>query len=144
MPLVYGRDQHVADWVGFRSGHEAPPVTAAIGWEVDGELRAGVYFESALPNTVFAHIASTAGTMPRQLLRAVCHFAFHQMDVERITFLVSTANARVLTFVTHLGAAYEGSLRRAFGDADGAVFAFWRDSYWAKRLMALPPCGATP
>jgi hypothetical protein len=144
MPLVYGQDQRVADWVGTQCGYSVPPVTAAIGWEVDGELRAGVYFESALPNTVFAHIASVAGTMPRQLLRAVCLFAFRQMGVERITLIVSTANTQVLSFVTHLGAAFEGSLRRAFGDADGAVFAFWRDSYWAKRLMALPPCGATP
>lgn len=144
MPLVYGQDTRVAAWVGAQCGYEPPPVHAAIGWEADGQLKAGVYFDSALPNTVFAHIASTAGTMPRQLLRAVCLFAFKQMDVARITFLVSTDNARVIDFVTRLGAVYEGAMAYAFGNAHGAWFAFWRDSYWAKRLMALPPSRETP
>lgn len=144
MPLVYGQDARVAAWVGAQCGYEAPPVHAAIGWEADGQLKAGVYFDSALPNTVFAHIASTAATMPRQLLRAVCLYAFRQMGVERITFLVSTANERVLRFVTGLGASYEGVMRRAFGPADGVWFAFWRDCYWAKRLMALPPSREHP
>lgn len=138
MPLVWDEPQRVADWVGERCGVAAPTVDAAIGYVSDGQLKAGVYFESMLPNTVFAHIASCAKVMPRSLLVAVCIYAFSQLGVERITFLVSEANPKVLAFVKSLGSEYEGRMKRAFGDADGLWFAFWRNSEWAQRLLAEP------
>ncbi len=136
MPLVYGAAQRVADWVGQQCGAAAPSVDAAIGYESSGTLTAGVYFDGMLPNTIFAHIASAAPVMPRSLLQATCRFAFRQLRVERLTFVVSEGNTRVLDFVVRLGAVHEGRMVRAFGPHDALIYTFWRDCQWARRLLA--------
>ncbi len=135
MPLVWNEPQRVADWVGDRCGVAAPTVDAAIGYERGGALVAGVYFDGALPNTMFAHIASSAEAMPRGLLQATCTYAFEQVGVERLTFMVDDLNFEVVDFVVRLGAKEEARLQRAFGDSDALIYTFWRDCPWAKRLL---------
>lgn len=135
MPLIWHDSQRVADWVGDRCGVSAPTVDAAIGYERDGELTAGVYFDGMLPNTLFAHIASAAEVMPRSLLQATCAYAFRQVGVERLTFMVDDANFDVVDFVVRLGAKEEARLIRAFGDSDALIYTFWRDCPWARRLL---------
>lgn len=135
MPLVYGQDQRVADWVGAQCYGTAPTVDAAIGWESDGVLKAGVYFDAPLPNTVFAHVASVTPVFPRSLLAAVCAYAFRQLGVERMTFMVSEMNRAVLDFLFRLGARYEATLHRAFGDASAVLLVVWRDDPAPVRFM---------
>lgn len=138
MPLVYDRPQQVADWVASQCGVEAPTVDAAIGFETGGELVAGVYFDAPTPNNAFAHIASTAGVLPRALLCAVVTYVYVQLGMERMTFLVSSENKRVLDFVMAMGARMEGGMRRAFGPAaDGLWFVLWRDDPFAQNLLQL-------
>lgn len=135
MPLVYGQDQRIADWVGARCYGSAPTVDAAIGWESDGALKAGVYFDAPLPNTVFAHVASVAPVFPRTLLGAVCVYAFRQLGVERLTFMVSETNRAVLDFLFRLGARYEATLHKACGDASAVLMVLWHDDPAPVRFM---------
>lgn len=135
MPLVWDDPQRVADWVGDRCGVPAPTVDVAIGYEQDGQLTAGIYFDGMLPNTAFAHIANAAEIMPRGLLQAACAYAFRQVGVERLTFMVDDLNFEVVDFVVRLGAKEEARLLRAFGDGDALIYTFWRDCKWAKRLL---------
>lgn len=135
MPLVLDAPQRVADWVGAKCGMPAPSVDAAIGYESNGELTAGVYFDGMLPNTVFAHIASEATVMPRGLLGATCRYAFRQLGVERITFMVSDLNFQAVDFIVRLGATQEARLCRAFGRHDALIYTFWSSCRWAHRLI---------
>lgn len=134
MPLVYGRDQEVADWVGAQYGAPAPPVTAAIGYERGGVLTAGVYFDGMLPNTIFAHVACADRQFPRQLLRALGAFVFRQLGLERLTFIVSADNTKAIKFVKQLGAQMEAIMPRAFGAYDGGMFVLWADAPIVRRL----------
>lgn len=135
MPLVYGQDQRVADWVGAQCYGSAPTVDAAIGYELNGELRAGVYFDAPTPNTIFAHVASTLDVAPRRLVAAVFAYVFRQLGMERLTFLVSGDNVKALELVQHLGARYEGALERAFGKAAGVWFVLWATDPVPRRYL---------
>ena len=137
MPLVLDQPQRVADWVGEHCGCPAPTVDSAIGYvDASGTLQAGVYFDGMLPNTVFAHIASARTALPRSLLVAVCAFAFRQLGVARITFMVDAANDAVVRLACRLGARVEARLSLAYGATDAIMFAFWSNSPWAKYLLA--------
>lgn len=134
--IVYEPAQDIADWVAARVGAEAPLVDAAIGFEQDGQLRAAVYFDVAHENNIFAHIASDAVHVPVSLMRAVAAYVYDQLGLTRMTFAVSEANTRACKFVRAMGAQLEARLRDACGDSDLLLFVLWRDTPFARRIMA--------
>lgn len=113
--LVLDEAQRVADWVAAQSGNAAPTVDAAIGFEQDGALKAGVYFDALTDNNIFAHIASTANTLPRSLLVAVVVYVFEQLRLTRMTFAVPADNHAAGHLVAGMGACLEGRLADACG-----------------------------
>jgi hypothetical protein len=133
--VVYGRDVEVADWVASRWGSPAPAVNAALGFERDGELVAGVYFDGLTDNNIFAHIAC-ADSMPIQLLRAVAQYVYEDIGLGRMTFAVSAGNPKAITFVEALGARQEAQLHRACGDHDLLLFVLWRNDPVAQRMLS--------
>jgi hypothetical protein len=126
--IVYEPAQDIANWVAAQLGNEAPLVDAAIGYQVDGVLRAGVYFDTMTRNNIFAHIASEAPMLPRSLLTAVGKYVYKQLALERMTFAVPEDNARARSLVLALGSHLEARLRRACGDCDLLLYALWRDA----------------
>lgn len=129
------RPQYVADWVARRSGGMAPTVDAAIGVEHDGQLRAGVYFDGLTSNNIFAHIANDLPMIPRLLLAAGMRYVFRQLELERVTFAFPSGHSTVLRLMSHLGAQYEGRLRRAFGAQDMLWFVLWGGAPMAQAYM---------
>ena len=128
MALVYDRPQEVADWVAAQDGNAAPTADAAIGFDLDGRLIGGVYFDGHAPNNIFAHIAVNGQAVPRSLIKACGQYVYRQLDLERMTFAVASNNERAIRLMDYLGAEYEGRLKRACGDADLLLFVLWRSS----------------
>lgn len=135
MALVTDRPQDVADWVAAQSGREAPSVDSAIGLEVDGALKAGVYFDGLTTNNVMAHIASSATTMPPALLQAVAQYVYRQLGLTRMSFPVSSGDLGVLDFVLGMGARQEAVLRRGCDPHDLILFVLWEKDYFPQRLL---------
>lgn len=135
--LVFDEDARVCAWLDEQMGVPGPAVEkASIGYERNGNLVAGVVFDNKTDNNVFAHIASTAVIFPLALIVAVARYAYMQLELERLTFLVRSDNAKCLRFVKRLGAQYEGKLERATRCGDLLFFVLWRDSPVPRRLCA--------
>jgi RimJ/RimL family protein N-acetyltransferase len=131
--LVYGQDERVSRWVAAQSGGLPPPVVSAIGWERGSELAAGIYFDVMSSNNVFAHIASTGNVIPVELLAAAMAYAFRQLEVERVTFMVDDDNERCLSFIESMGAVPESRMRRARKGGDILLYVLWNDNrFWRK------------
>jgi RimJ/RimL family protein N-acetyltransferase len=135
MPLVYGEDERVTQWVAARAGNTDPtPSYASIGYERNGELVAGVYFDGRSETNVFAHIASAGRGLPSELLYAVARFAFGQLGALRMTFSVRDTNVACLRLVQAMGATKEAVMKKAHASGDVVLFVLWRDCGLYQRL----------
>lgn len=137
--LVVDRPQYVADWVASQSGEVAPTVDAALGFEYEGDLRAGVYFDAMTGNNIFAHIASTLHTLPRSLVIATAIYVYEQAELDRMTFAVAAGNHKTVKLVLSMGAELEGTLEKAAGrglvGCDLYLFVLWKDSPFIQRIL---------
>ena len=131
--LVYGQDERVVEWVAAQCGDDPPPPTAAIGYERNGELVAGIYFDGCSDNNVFAHIAST-GLLPRELLQAAMTYAYRQLELERVTLMVHDDNEPCIDLCLGLGAELEGVMERARKGGDILLFVLWNTNRFWRRL----------
>lgn len=134
MPLVLDDPQRVADWVGTRLGYAAPSVDAAIGYEIDGELRAGVYFDALTASNIFAHIASEAHA-PRSMIEAAVRYVFDQLKLTRMSFGIPADNLRARAFVEAMGCAVETRLRKAAGAHDILIYVMWAHDEFPQRFL---------
>lgn len=136
--LVYGQDERVTRWVAAQVGDsEPPPAYASIGFERDGELVAGVFFDNYTGTNIFAHIAFRRGEMfPRPLLSAVRTYAIDQLKVRRMTFVVRDTNRECIRFVQKLGAKAEARLHEAHPEGDLLLWVVWHDNPTMLRLTA--------
>ncbi|MFN9029635.1 MAG: GNAT family N-acetyltransferase [Betaproteobacteria bacterium] len=131
--LVYGQDERVTAWVAAQSGDAPPPPTAAVGYERNGELAAGTYFDGCSDNNIFCHIAST-GLLPRELLQAAMAYAYRQLELERMTLIVHDDNERCINLCLGLGAELEGVMARARKGGDILLFVLWNTNRFWRRL----------
>jgi RimJ/RimL family protein N-acetyltransferase len=100
----------------------------AIGLERDGELIGGVVYDSYSGPNIFMHIAGIAGTtwLTRNFLRAMFHYPFVQLGVDRITGPVSSCNPAAARLGRHLGFTHEATLKGAVTGGDLLLFAMWK------------------
>lgn len=135
--LILDSPQDIADWVCALRGCTSPTVDAAIGVQVDGDLVAGVYFDAATDNNVFAHIANIGPVLPESLLRAVAAFIYRDLHLTRMTFAVTEGNKKTIKLVEGMGAKLEASLEQA-GDEkrDLLLYVLWRDAPFVQRMLA--------
>lgn len=135
--LVLGRDKEVTDWVAKRLGYpDGVPAYSAIGYERNGGLCAGVYFDGATETNIFAHIATDGSMLPVELLGAVAAYAFHQCRANRMTFMVADNNFKCLALVQSLGAVLEGRIHGGHRTGDVLLFALWSDCSFHQKLLA--------
>lgn len=135
--LITDRPQYIADWVCAQRGVSAPPALAGIGFEYEGDLVAGVYFDAMTANNVFAHIASSASVMPKSMLMAVAYYVYEVLGIDRMTFAVPSNNLTLTKFVVGLGAVIEGSMKRAAGNCDMDLYVLWKDAPFPQRMLKL-------
>ena len=135
MALVYGQNERVTQWVAQRCGSSGPmPAYASIGYERDGELVAGVFFDGRTETNVYAHIASDGTLLPVELLYATARFAYEQLGALRMTFSVRDDNQPCVQLVQAMGAQCEAILERAHANGDVLLFVLWNDCELFKRL----------
>lgn len=96
----------------------------------DGEVIASVLYEGFNGANVFAHIAAIPGGrwLTREFLRAMFHYPFVQLGVQRITGMTDASNWRSRVFNGHLGFKPEAILKRAGRDGgDAVIYAMFRE-----------------
>ncbi len=135
--VVFDEDVRVGAWLDEQMGYAVPSVVKpSIGYEVDGQLVAGVVFDNATDNNVFAHMASTVETgVPQELLSACYLYTFGQMRLERVSLLVREDNVRCRKFVEKWGAELEARLVRACKACDQLIYVLWRNPALDAKLL---------
>jgi hypothetical protein len=143
MPLVVDDDERVTQWVAQHSaGGPTPPAYLAVGYEREGELIAGVYFDNCTDTNVFAHIASTAHTLPVEFLAYVAFMAYETLGCKRMTFVVADNNIPCLKLVVGLGAVLEATIKHGHKHGDTYLFALWDTNEFYRRLKRARPAVA--
>ena len=135
MALVYRQPQRVADWVAAQIGGHAPSVDAAIGYEIEGTLMAGVYFDGYCQSNIFAHIAAKTAMLPQSLMVAVAKYVYGQLGLPRMTFTADCGDARLLSFLRGMGAEHEATLKQGSDGRDTYLFVLWDTSEFPRRLL---------
>lgn len=140
MPLVVDDDERVTQWVAQHSGGgPTPPAYAAVGYEKDGELIAGVYFDNYTETNIFAHIAISDRHVPVGFLAGVAYVAYEAFGCERMTFLVRDDNLPCIRFVVGLGAVLESKIVRGHRNGDVYMFVLWNTNEFYRRLKKSRP-----
>jgi hypothetical protein len=135
MAIVFDQPQRVADWVAAQSGDEAPTVDAAIGYENEGELKAGVYFDGLSGSNIFCHIASTTEMLPVDLMRASFAYVFEQLKLRRASFAFNASNKKVCALLQGMGSQHEATLRDVYDDDDMVIYVLRNTDPFSKHLL---------
>lgn len=96
----------IGPWVCERTGGRYEPgCSAAIGWEEDGKLRAGVLYDQYNGQSICMHVASdgTRKWMTREYLAYSFWYPFVQLKVKKILGLVDSTNENAMSFDKALG-----------------------------------------
>lgn len=136
MGVVYDSPHYVCSWLAEQMGNRPGAVYAALGYERDGQLVAGVVFDMVTKTNVFVHIASVAEMFPGELLAAVARYVFVQNKLRRMTFVVKDTNTPCVKLIEKLGATCEGVLKGAHEDGDLFIYALWDTSRFYRKLIA--------
>lgn len=88
---------------------------AALGWDSDGALVAGVTFTNFDGINVWLDCAATPGTrwLDRRGLWAIFYYVFEQLECSRCSAMVPEDNDKSLKLVQSAGFEYEATLERA-------------------------------
>ena len=117
----------VAEWVFQRVGGAVSAHSQGIGWQVDGELVAGVAYECFTGGNIYVH-QCVKGRVPRMFWWAVTDYPFNQLGCKRITGLVESTNKKALELNKHIGFRVEATLEKAGqNDADMVVMVLWKE-----------------
>jgi hypothetical protein len=132
--LVFGEDALVAHWVGLNLGVAIHPPFTAIGGTVDGQtLCAGAVFNdfngSNIEITLFG-----PGCFTRGNVRAMYHYAFVQLQANRLSAKTRKRNKLVRRLLPRLGFVFEGTLKNYYGMGEDAL-TFRLDPAVAKKWM---------
>jgi len=79
-----------------------PENSECIGWEVDGELRGGVWYEDMNATSVMAHIAIT-GRIGKQFIHAIFDYPFNQLGCSKVVCPVTENNEASLNLLHKFG-----------------------------------------
>jgi len=87
----------------------------SIGLERDGDIIAGVIYESFMDTTITCHIAIT-GKVNKKYLRAIFNYPFIVCNVEKIIAPVIGDNHKSIKLVKNMGFTEEARIKRSNGD----------------------------
>lgn len=133
--LVVEPRHEINQWIAEHGGGKCWPESyTALGWLRKGELVAGLTFYDCVPGrNALCNVAIKGGIFPPSLLRAGFIYAFGQLGLPRLTFLIESDNLPSIRLVEALGAVQEGRMANAGRNSDLCIFAliakdcrFWR------------------
>lgn len=116
--MIVADAARIGPWVCARTGGTFEPgCSTAMGWEIDGELVAGVLFDQFNGRSICMHVAAER-PVTRSYTRACFSYVFNQLGVMKAIGLVDSTNAKALRFDSHLGFVEEARIKDAgkFGD----------------------------
>lgn len=117
--------EFIAYWVMAQVGARLVAPFWAIGFLVDGELRAGVVFNGWNGSNLDVTIAGK-GMVTRRTIRALYSYAWG-LGARRITARLRVTNKPMLAIVERLGFVYEGLAPDYYPDAHALVYRALRD-----------------
>lgn len=127
--LVWDCPEVINDWIGARKGGRAYPGSCVgLGWETDGRLIAGIVFHDSNGASCNVNIAIDGGMFPPGLLKAGLTYAFHQLKLRRLTFIIAESNIRSQNLCAGLGAIPEATLRDADINGNLLIYALFPDN----------------
>jgi hypothetical protein len=131
--LAFDADR-IGPWVCEKAGGAYVPGNPAIGLEVDGELKVGIYYDGYTGASVCMHSRCDDPTAPdRRFYATIFHYPLVQMGCKRVTGLVSTANQAARSIDEKLGWQLETTISDYFPDGDGLVYKMTKDTCrWLK------------
>lgn len=118
----------VGRWVGEGAKVPFTEVCTAIGWMRGGELVAGILYDGYTGASIAMHSRVTDKVkISRKWLHAIFDYPFNQLQVKRVSGIVSTANLPAIKANEHLGWKRETVLKDYFPDGDGIVYVMRRE-----------------
>jgi len=116
--------ERIGKWVSKRTGTKWWCQHAAIGFEKDGALVAGIVYDNFNGKNIFAHIAAVPNKrwLTKAFLRYMCHYPFNELKVNRVTGMIPSTNKASIRFVEKLGAELETTLKDAHPKGDLLVY----------------------
>lgn len=127
--IVTGQKERVGAWVAARVGQDGEWSNwEAIGLEVNGDLIAGVVFDSYVPGArCCMHVAGIGRNwLNRAFLWTCFDYAFVQMGCQVVIGLVNADNQDALRFDLHIGFEEVTRIPNGAGDCDLVVLAMQR------------------
>jgi RimJ/RimL family protein N-acetyltransferase len=103
-----------------------------IGLEVDGDIVAGVLYESFNGHNVWMHIQSRPGALwaTKEFIFTVLHYPFVTMGCGRVSAHVNASNYAAQRFLERVGFRCEAVLSRAADDGgDVNLYVMWREDF---------------
>lgn len=127
--LVTDQHERVGRWVTEKAGGYWVPGSTGIALEHEGELVAGIMYDSYTGASIAMHSRVDDPTrVNRAWLFAIFDYPFNQLGVKRATGLVSSANEKAQQVNEHLGWVRETTLSDYFPDGDGIVYVMRKDN----------------
>lgn len=113
----------IGRWVALQAGGVFSEATStAIGLQKpNGKILAGVIYENWNKRSVVAHMAVT-GRLTRAFVGAIFRYAYEQCGVNKVILPVSSANAKSMRLVNHLGFTEEARIRDADPGGDIIIY----------------------
>lgn len=112
--LIWDCPDLINEWVAVRLGGFAHPgKCTALGWVSEGKLVGGLVFYDSNGQHCMVNIALENGHFPLPLLKTGLEYTFKQLQLKRLTFIISEGNMPSINLVTRLGATLEATLRAA-------------------------------
>ena len=127
--LVWDSPDTVNDWIASRHGgraHEGK--CSALGWEENGKLVAGLVFHDSNGSHCLVNIALDGKRFPVGLLKAGLRYGFLQLQLKRLTFIISEANIASQRLCAQLGAVHEATLRDADINGNLLIYALFPEN----------------
>ena len=103
-----------------------------IGLERDGNLIAGVLYESYNGQNMWMHVGAKPGVLwaTRKFIHAVLHYPFITAGCKRVGAYIESSNAAARKFVEHVGFKPEATLSQAAHDGgDITLYVMWREDF---------------
>jgi RimJ/RimL family protein N-acetyltransferase len=129
--VIANQHERVAAWVAAQVGCDAHAWAqyTTLGLEKNGELVAGVVFESFTGTAANIHVAGIGRYwMNRAILFATFDYAFRQLKLKRLTGLVEAVNERALAFDLNLGFEIEARMVDAVPSGDVLILRMTPDN----------------
>lgn len=118
----------VGPWVCEKAGGQYHSGNPAIGLEYNGQLIAGLYYDGYTGASIAMHSRCDD---PRHVTKAFYHlifdYPFNQLNVKRVTGIVSEANERAQRTNEKLGWKRETTLSDYFPDGNAIVYVMRRE-----------------